>query len=497
MLLFGMGYTIMAQNIHFLYFAPTATLNNAFGEANTSGWVDASNNPILPGYRKVEITSSNQATFRTIASPMMRRTRDSLSTANTQLRRKINRILALSDGKVTDIVVMMVDDRTGTQPHNRLCQGTINNLTAIWPCASNWRVSNNVYRARIMFGELAAAQDNAGAGAFKRWESTLLHEFSHTQMLNDTSGVNKWGHNGISISYGGDAGHWFVELQADEQQPMDEGFASFWGLEHNPVMATELVAFLNRKDERFLLGSHSFLTGIPEMWNAPHQVVGTATVPPPDANGQRFITFPGYNPIELVAAHIQTGSSYMLRKYKWLDVPGKFVLYNENMSQAYFYLYHRYAFASQDTALSKLLSAAKVLTIPNQRYRYPAHVANMLANYMERYANSPRGQQEAANRTLTSSMFALGLYDLLGHFGQSDADLRRQFTINAATYIPHTPVPRALNEYMNRRAQVKARVCPFISGNADCRQTNANIDMLRAVEELRTFFREPSTIIRN
>ncbi len=62
------------------------------------------------------------------------------------------------------------------------------------------------------------------------------------------------------------------------------------------------------------------------------------------------------------------------------------------------------------------------------------------------YARTSIGQQEQANATLVSSMFAYALFDIITHFGMSDADLQREFLINSATYIPHTPKPLAVTQ---------------------------------------------------
>jgi hypothetical protein len=188
---------------------------------------------------------------------------------------------------------------------------------------------------------------------------------------------------------------------------------------------------------------------------------------------------------------------YQLRAYKWLDVPGDFVFYNELMSEAYFYLYHRYAFASPDTAYSKIHNAVNKLCISmNQRHRYPAHAANMFANSMEAYARSAAGQRDAANNTLVSSMFAYALYDVLTHFGQSEADLRRGFDINSATYIPYTPKPQAFTQYWAHRDQVRRLACPFLGGNSCNSGATGNIDIHRAVSAVRDYFKDPSRILR-
>ena len=482
-----------AQNIRIFYFAPTATMNGAFGAANTNALsrTDGSGTiiPTLPGYRYVLLTGGNRPAFNGIASPILRQTVDSLSAGGSALRWKLSQLLGISGNKVRTLEFLLVDDRTGVpgaDPLGTFCLDPPGASAIIWPCANNWQDSGSVfYTGRIHLGELAARIDvnKPTGGGIGRWEATIIHEVSHTQFLNDTSGVNKWGKRGIGISYGGDAGHWFEELQADEQQAMDEGLASFWGLSHHPPMATELTGWLNADSTRFLLGSHSFLTGTAGMWNAPH-----ATVYSGPASGARF---PNGNAISLTSTNLQPGSGYELRTYSWLDIPGQFVLYNEMMSESYFFLYHQYAYAVPDTAYRKIIAAAGVMSPPNQRLRYPAHVANVLANSMEAYARA-----RPADTSLVSSMFALGLYDLLGHFGRTDADLQREFTINAATAMRMTPVPRAQAEYMRRRAAVKALVCPFLSGNAGCTQAHAPINIHAAVQAMRRYFRDPATILR-
>jgi hypothetical protein len=483
----GWAQAASAQNIRVFYFAPTATMNTAFGAANTLGLTTNDTNgnviPALPGYRYVFLSATNRTAFNGIAPTNLRQTYDALMDANSGLRRKMTQILGISGNKVRTVEFFMVDDRTGVPGVDQgifcLLQGMI------WPCASNWQDSNGTtYTGRVRFGELAAAQTAAvpSGGGFARWEAVVLHEVSHTQFLRDPTGVNKW--DSIGISYGGDSGHWFTELQADEQQAMDEGLASFWGVSHNPPLGPELIRFLNQTDSKFLLGSHSFLTGTAAMWDATHTVEYSGP-----ASGAQF---QNGRPIPLVSPNLQPASRYELRRYKWLNVPGQYVLYNEQMSESYFYLFQRYAYASPDTAYQKLLLAAGVLSTPNQKWRYPAHVANILANSMESYARA----RPAGDTTLVSSMFALGLYDLLGHFGRTDDDLRREFSINAATYIPVTPVPRAQAEYLRRRAAVKALVCPMLSGNGTCREQGTAIDMAAAVVAMRNYFHDPTTILR-
>jgi hypothetical protein len=497
LLLFMLGLKkTNAQNFAFFYVAPTATMNTAFGAAAAQGFVDSgTGNPMMTGYRYVALTPANITQFRGIASPNMLKSYDSITTNTSALRRKLNRIISLAGNKISVLAVFLTDDRTFLPANtpNFFCATPDANSFA-WPCASNWK-NGNTYIGRVNLGEVAAVQISNDTGGFKNWEGTIIHEFSHTQMLSDTTGVNKWDHpgasvDGISISYGGDDGHWFTELQADEQQPMDEGLATYWALEHNPPMTTDLDAFLNQNSAKFLLGSRSFLTGTPAMWNAPHQVICSGPLPCITSDGRDM-------GINLNTALTPATGNYELRSYRWLDVPGEFVLYNEQMSMAYFYLFHQYGFHRRDTSYNKIYTAAKTLSNHAiQRYRYPAHVANILANTMEAYARSAAGQAEATSGTLVSSMFAYALYDLLGHFGRSEADLRREFNINSATYIPHTQKPLAYTHYWAHRNQIKQLACQHLGSNNCSPSSTGAINIHQAVAAVRDYFKNPSRILR-
>jgi hypothetical protein len=446
---------------------------------------------MMSGYRYVPISAANVAQFRTMAAgTKILATYDSITTASTGLRRKLNRVMSLAGNRISTIFIFLTDDRTSLPANTPgfLCPTGGTNSFA-WPCASNWK-SGATYVGRVNLGETAAVQGSTGGSrTFKDWEATVIHEVSHTQMLRDTEGVNKWDSptvDGIAISYGGDVGHWGFELQADEQTPLDEGLGTFWAIEHAPSLAHELDDFLNDKAERFVLGSHSFLTGTPRMWNAPHNVV---------CNGFPCTFFNGYSAEPI--APLPAGAGYQLRAYKWLDVPGDFVLYNEQMSEAYFYLFHRYAFARQDTAYNKIFQAVKTLCInPNQRHRYPAHAVNILANNMEAYARSAAGQQEGANGTLVSSLFAYALMDLMGHFGRTDEALRREFDINSSTYIPYTQKPLAFQHYWAHRNAIKQLACQHMGGNNCQPNSTGNFDIHRAVVAIRDYCKNSARILR-
>lgn len=490
---------VQSQTLDFIYAAPTASMDANFNNAQAFTRVhNGTVIPLMTGYRYVRVVPANVATFRTVASPLIRRTYDSITSGTSGLRKKLNRVMQLSGNKVAKITFLLINDGTGLPANvdSVFCSSPSGGIRIAWPCASNWRASTatGAYHGRVMLGEQAAALDANKPGGFKRWEATIIHEVSHTQMLRDVNGINKWsnralGVHGLEISYGGDRGHWFEELQADEQQPMDEGLGYFWAIEHNPPMAAELDNFLNEKGRRFILGSRSFLTGTPQMWNAPHGVLCT---------GIPCITSAG----DTMNVHLNTWitpatGGYELRSYRWADVPGKFVFYNEQMSEAYFYLYHKYGFHRPDTAFNKIFDGVKKLCMSaNQRHRYPAHMANMLANSMEAYARSAAGQAEQTNGTLVSSMFAYALFDLLGHFGQSEADLKREFDINSATYIGYTPKPLAFNQYWAHRNAIRQLACPHLGGDSCNPAGTGNIDIQQAVAAVRDYFRNPARILK-
>jgi hypothetical protein len=495
----------IGQDLRFFYAAPRATMEATFGANNVLGFFRDSAGvqiPQLNGYRYKRIVARNRTAFRNIAPPNIKKTYDSLITSTSTLRRKSNRVLSISKGKINHVEVFMIDDRTFLPGGENwfFCATPTDSGLIAWPCAYNDSLNRYSNFGNISFGERAARSESS----FRAWESTLLHGFSHTQLLKRESNTNcKWGNNCVAIAYGGDDGHWFTELQADQQSPLDEGFGNFWALEHEPSLKNYTDSFLADSSYRFILGSHSFLTGVPQMWNAPHYVFGNATVPPRDADGNRNISIINNGntlDINLVGEHIQTGASYQVRKYKWLDVPGDFVFYNEIMFQAMMYIYHEKAFASKDTSMTKILKVGNYLSplSDHQRHRYPINVAMKLAKLMEEYASTPVGRREETNNTLVSSLFPIALYDMLTHFGQTDTEFQRELEV--ANYqvegITNFGQPRAKAEYLAKRAEIKRLLCPFLSANSECRQANAPIKMDLAISALLTYCRDSSRILR-
>jgi hypothetical protein len=504
-LLFKPGNLVAQTTVRIFYFAPADTIDAYYTGANAAYvFVDSCRrNPT--GYKYVGLDNHTVGIFRRIAPPRLKATYDSLTNTGSTLRREIRKINTLSNGLIQKTEIYLYDDRTGLIASDTCkCDHLYGAKRGIWPCAGNWRNASRVYTGDLYLGEMAANYIISNfPGGYWAWDETVIHEFSHTQFareyINDTTAViNKWGPNGVSISYGGDAGHWGQELLADQQLPLDEGLASFWSLSRNTASRDSLVSFLNNKDYRFYLGSHSFLTGTPQMWNSPHHVIATVTIPARDASGQRIvnITFPNGREVKvrLVAPHIQTGAGYELRSYKWLDVPGDIVFYNEQMAQGFALLFQEFAFSNKTRAYNTIFDAARAMTLPNQRLKYPAFFANNLANSMESYARTTAGRSEETAGTLTSSLFVYALYDMFTHFGMTEESLKRELSVNFDPYKP-IPKPLAFDNYWAQREAVKQLACLYLEGN-NCQHGISTIDIRRAVEAVRNYFRDASRILR-
>ncbi len=469
------GGLVNAQTITIRYAAPTDTINNHFG-ANQSFAYEYPNSSgdtilLLSGFRWVTLDASNEATFRSMAEPNMRRTYDSISTNTAALRAVINRVMRMK-GNV-NVEVLLVDDRNGLGAVDPQLGGDPDSdgKLFVWPHAVNWG-TGNTYAGYVVFGTRALRRFVAQTGGWEKWEEVIIHEFSHTQFTPDPRyGYNKW--NSIAIGYGGDQGHWLSEILADQQVPFEEGTGTFWGISHNrPSGPNELVRFLNDTSYRYSLGSRSFLTGTAAMWNAPHRVQWTGTVD----------TLPNWIRLNTSITNMQ--GSYQLRNYKWLDIPGEFVFYNEQMATALHYLFWQYGFANKNTARDYIFNALQNQVRPNVHDRYPAYLVNHIALAMEQYANTPDGQGEATAGTLRSSMFIYALFDILSHFGMSQANFQREMRINKV----NNRLPQAYNHYFNHRNALKTRVQPYIQRN--------RINILHAVTEARNYFQQANTIVR-
>nr|WP_299344187.1 hypothetical protein [Allomuricauda sp.] len=471
--------TMRSQKIQYFYFAPETTMVHNFSDkAKIFERTDSEGAKYteLPGYRYILIKGDNYQKFASMAAPNMLKTYDRLN-SNTQLKKEIDNLMSLSDG-IVDINVLLVDDRTGLSSTKLFCTGKDNtdNQLFVWPCADNRKKSNGTrYFGQVFLGERAALIDVGKPGGFINWEGTVIHEFSHTQFLPDPQyRRNKW--KNVGISYGGDKGHWSSELMGDEQMALDEGMGSFFGLTHNPPTANRLIEFLNRKEHRFLLGSRSFLSGIPEMWDSPHKIWYSGSV-----DGL---------PNWITLVRRPSEGDYQLREYRWLDVPATYVMNNEKMSEAYFYLMHQYAFADEKKAYKRIFLAAKEMAKPNVHNRYIAFAANHIAKNMELYASSVPGRDDAARGTLVSSMFAYGILDLLTHFGMTEEEFKNKLRKNQSG----SSLPIAYLKYWSQRNKLKKLVCPYLGGN-DCQNGTGDINILMAVTAMRDFLQNPELIL--
>ena len=100
---------------------------------------------------------------------------------------------------------------------------------------------------------------------------------------------------------------------------------------------------------------------------------------------------------------------------------------------------------NRNDAFALMLRAAQKMTPPNNRLRYPSILANALASELETFAGSAAGRAAEASNTLVSSMFAYGLYDIITHFGMTEADMKSELNDNLIT------LPKAFANYWAHR----------------------------------------------
>lgn len=436
-----------AVSVQFYFVAPTAGIDSNFPGGT---YMDG----LTTGYRGVLITPENLATFRTQAPPHMRRTYDVLQSGQT-LRNRVDQVTQINGG-VTDEVFLLVDDRTGLSNDGIFATSTIDSKRAVWPAASVAPAAGNRYRGVIRLGELSSGRIQGWAGGWLAWEGTILHETLHTQFVGEKT---KWG--SISIVYGGDGDHYVAELMAEQELPLEEGLGTFYGQMHNtPAGLQDLDRFWARDNVRYLIESRSFLAGTSEMWNAPHtEEQRSLSELPPD----------------------QRTGSYVWRRYRWWDVPGRYLLFSESTSTAFHLNFWRHVNGNRDEAL-RFINASSGGIWQDRRKRYLTYVINRLALQMEDFANTADGRAARGAGRLTSSMFPFAVLDLLTHFGMTDAQYRQD-------YDRHHPdrQPRAYTEYWNHRQAVRNLARPMLQSSP--------IRMAEAMTAVHNYFKRPETLL--
>jgi hypothetical protein len=437
-----------AQTVRTIFLGPTASMVTTFGAPNVfGGYAD--------GYRGVVVTAANLAQFQAAAPPNVVNTYRQLQPGAT-LRRRIDQVLQISGG-VVDVDILLTDDRTGfTGSTGIFVTSTRSGQQYVWPAASSHPKGDgsNRYQGIIRLGETASLVIQAWPGGWLAWEGTILHESLHTQFVGEHT---RWG--SIGITYGGDASHWIEELLGDEELPFEEGLGTFYGhLHNNPSGINSVQQFLARDDHRYKLESRSVLAGTTEIWNAPHTEV-ERPVPP----------------------NLPQQGRYLIRSYRWRDVPRTYLLFSESTSTAFHLLFWKYANGNPDNALSLINASARSMWNDRQK-RFLGYAVNRLSLQLEDYAATPQGQAARAAGTLTSSMFPFALLDILTHFSLTDDEYKRE-------YRRHYPDfdPEAFTHYWGRRNAVKTLVQPHLAANP--------IRMDQAVAAASTYFRAADTIL--
>jgi hypothetical protein len=419
-----------AQQLIIWYMAPTEAMIEAFGAGHHL------HGSLADGYREMRLTRANTPTFLKVAPENLVRTYNAIQ-PGTALRTRIDRVMQISGG-VVDVNLVLVDDRTGLPGWMRLADWNPDDdgedKVYVWPAAGvGERQANRRYQAIIGLGEQSSVEIQTWAGQWLAWEGTILHEMGHTQMVGEHS---RWA--SISISYGGDGGHWLEELLGDQEVPFEEGLGTFWGILHNdPDGQQEVLDFLNNPRPRYALESWSVLAGTREIWNAPHEEVRDLPPPDPDA---------------------PPGAGYAVRSYRWRDVPGKYILFCETTSTAFHMFFWKYANNNRDQAFEMIFNSAQAMW-QERRQRFLAYAVNRLALQLEDFARRAEGQAAATAGTLTSSMYPFALMDMLTHFGIERAEFERE--VRATNPDRH---PRAFTEYWNHRDNIRKLAQPFLEG---------------------------------
>jgi hypothetical protein len=447
-LLSCLGGRVLAQNgqnmkVHFV--APAAVIN-----ANFPGHTNVIGIALPTGYDIVEVTAANAAAFTNAAPPRLLYVYQQLQ-AGTPLRQRVNEVQYISRDSV-QVNYFLVDDRTGisnTASGNflavripiTLTDPATDGLFHVWPTGNGFSVGA-AFQGRVRLGEYQLEHNQfPRTGGLTAIQEVVLHESFHTQLVNRWT---KW--NGY-ITYGADQSHSTREIMGDQEAALNEGAGTFYGFTINNQGLTALDNYFTNAGYRYFLEGRSVCAGYPELYN-------------------------------VSARQRREEGGATLWDYRWSDVPGFFLMFNENNATAFFANYWRNAFDNRDTAMSFLNHTFHAMWRDTLK-RYLTYAINRLALKMESYAATPAGQADA---TKTSSMFPFALLDLITHFGMSQTEYQEDYRRN----YPDRE-PRAFTQYWTHRAAVRQLV------QAD--MTASPIRFAEAVRRIRDYFRAPATIL--
>jgi hypothetical protein len=445
-----------AQTVSFVFVAPTATMTTNFGAAAIIG-------PYADGYRGARITAANLATFRKVAPKHLQLTYDALQ-PGAVLRTKVDRVMKISKGNVTDVEFQLVDDHAGlTGRYSYAHKKATDNRFYVWPAAGSDPATPPAkgWTGSVGVGEYWAANLTATASyGWTGWESVLLHETLHTQMVGQHT---KWG--SIAITYGLDEMHRFSEILGAQDLAFEEGLGTFFGYAHwDPQGYNRTNAFFSDATERYMMEDGS----IPASWDL--RKLPKKTEPVKDIP-------------EDVKKNQPTRTEWNRYYFFWKDVPGQDILFNEWTSTGLLVYFWKHANNDPAQAL-KMVEEMSVPMSGNLRNRYPTFAANNLGAQMEAFAATAEGQRKKAAGTLTSSMFPIAVLDMIMHFGMTDAEFQTEFRRNQ-----HVVTSKALTEYWKHRDAIRKICDPHFKANP--------IRFTVAVGEVHAYFQKAATILTN
>lgn len=437
-----------AQDLTLFYVAPTADMTTHFDVADIVG-VSTS------GYRAVEITATNQATFRAEAPADLVTLFDHLQTGQT-LRNRVDAVRAIAGSKV-DVELYLVDDRTGlSSGSGRFATEADSGNVYVWPAASTSKVSGtDDWLGRIGIGQWSADHIEANyPGGWAAVEATVLHEISHTQMIETSQfgSFSKWGVlNGRLITYGADGSHWIEEILGDQAPATEEGLGNFFGHLHNPADHQATIDFFRQTDERYFLEKQSVMAGVADLYNATRTEVELTDGTKPWA-------------------------------YTWKNIPGWYLLFSESTSTAYHFFFWQNAHDDNDKALEWIMSSSKAMHETRLK-RFLTYTANRLSLEMETHAATAEGKAQKAAGTLVSSMFPFALLDVLTDFDMSEADYKADYGRN----YPDAD-PKAFAEYWKHRADIEKAARKHLDAKP--------IEIEEAIEAVRTYLLDETRILQ-